>query len=202
MQVLCLSEEKKIKKERKEKKRKKWQIIFKISSKTDNFLWYNSFESESMTIGSRVRYELVIINLLLLCFGWMRMNLLVNFTQYTKVVRLVFGYNPLRNSSGRNSDFFFFLGPKRTLSKHARDCRCWHVGSVHVLSRLRGTQKMTRVMWKISCSSVKETVYSGDSPRFLFDKEGKMTRPLGSSRYMRVGTLQICSDESYPIYII
>ena len=108
MQVLCLSEEKKIKKERKEKKRKKWQIIFKISSKTDNFLWYNSFESESMTIGSRVRYELVIINLLLLCFGWRRMNLLVNFTQYTKVVRLVFGYNPLRNASGRYSDCFFF----------------------------------------------------------------------------------------------
>ena len=43
------------------KERKKRQIIFKISPKTDNFLWYNSFESESMTIGSRVHYEPVII---------------------------------------------------------------------------------------------------------------------------------------------
>ena len=39
-------------KNKKEKKRKKRQIIFKISPKIDNFLWYNSFESESMTIGS------------------------------------------------------------------------------------------------------------------------------------------------------
>ena len=38
----------------------------------------------------------------------MKMNVLVNFTQYTKVVRLVYGYNPLRNASGRKSDFFFF----------------------------------------------------------------------------------------------
>ena len=30
------------------------------------------------------------------------------------------------------------------------------------------TQKMTRVMWKISCNSVKDTVNSGDSPRSLF----------------------------------
>ena len=169
MQVLCLSEEKKIKKERKEKKRKKWQIIFKISSKTDNFLWYNSFESESMTIGSRVRYELVIINLLLLlCFGWMRMNLLVNFifTQYTKVGRLVFGFNPLRNASGRKSDFFWV---QTCAYQTCRDSRCWRVDSVHIPSRLRRHRR-----WHESCEKlVKETVYSWDPPHYFLTRRGR-----------------------------
>ena len=119
----------------------------------------------------------------------MRMNPLVNFAQFTKVVRMVFGYNPFRNASGRS-----IFCPKRALTKHAQwNSRCWRVGSVYILSRLRGTQKMTRVMWKIRCSSAKDTVYSGDPPRYLFEKEGKMTRPLGIR--------QICNDESYPIYI-
>ena len=76
-----------------------------------------------MTIGSS-RYELVII--IIIIMFWlnenepltqkkkkkkkkekrMRMNLLVHFTRYTKVVGLVFGFNPLRNASGRKSDYF------------------------------------------------------------------------------------------------